>query len=244
MQGNESDRHPPPGVLYVIAMPIGHPEDITIRALRILRNIDIVASEDPAATQSLLNYHRIQATLTSYGPTRIKEKVAILIDELLRGLHIALVSDCGTPVISDPGFVLIHSAHAQGMQVKAVPGPSALIAAMSVAGISADSFFFQGRLPSSGASLERCVRRLLTFDEPTVSLVPSSSLSHVLGHLANQAPRRVIILACDLTKPEEIIVRGTPSQVQRMLMTRPPVHEITLVVKGKGRVAGRHKNTS
>lgn len=244
MHGKQSDRHRPPGILHVIATPIGHAEDITIRALRILRNIDIVASEDPAATQSLLKYHRIQATLTSYGPTGIKEKAAILIDQLQQGLHIALVSDCGSPVISDPGFFLIHSAHAQGIRVKAVPGPSAVTAAMSVAGLSADSFFFQGNLPSSSAALERCLRRLLTFAEPTVSLLLPSSLPHVLSYLAKQAPRRVIILACDLTKPEEIILRGTPRQVQKMLMTVPPVCEITLIVKGSRRVAGGHKKTS
>jgi 16S rRNA (cytidine1402-2'-O)-methyltransferase len=237
VHAKQSDRHRPPGILHVVAMPIGHPEDITIRALRILRSIDIVASEDPAATQSLLRYHRIQARLTSYGPTGIKEKAAILIDQLLQGAHIALVSDCGSPVIADPGFVLIHSAHTHGIQVKAVPGPSAVTAAMSVAGLSADSFFFQGRLPSSGTALERCLRRLLRFAEPTVSLLVTSSLSHVLSHLAKQAPRRVIILACDLTKREEIILRGTPRQVQKMLMTVPPVSEITLIVKGSRRVA-------
>ena len=239
MHGKQSVRHRPPGILYVIAVPIGHPEDITIRALRMLRKIDLVASEDPASTQSLLKYHRIQAKLTSYGPTGIREKAAILIDQLLQGLHIALVSDCGSPVIADPGFVLIQSAHSQDIQVKAVPGPSAVTAAMSVAGLSADSFFFQGRLPSSSAALERCLRRLLTYAEPTVCLPLTSSAPHVLNHLAQQAPRRIIILACDLTKPEEIILRGTPRQVQKMLMTVPPVSEMTLIVKGSGLVKRR-----
>ena len=149
------------------------------------------------------------------------------------------MSDCGSPVIADPGFVLIHPAHAQGIRVKAVPGPSAVTAALSVAGLSADSFFFQGR----PAKLRRRTGTMPADDysglaEPTVSFPLTSSLSHVLTYLAKQAPLRVIILACDLTKPQEIILRGTPRQVQKILMTVPPVCEITLIVKGSGRVTG------
>ena len=229
-------RSPPAGVLYVIGMPIGHPDDITIRAVRILRTIDVVASEDPSVTLPLLTWHRIRATLTSYGPRGIKEKVAVLIDRLQQGAHIALVSDCGSPVISDPGHLLVQAARAHGIRVLSVPGPSALTAAMSVAGISADAFYFHGNLPSSSAALRRAISQLLGFQAPTISFVPAAAASNVLRLLAELAPRRSIVFACNLTGLDEWIARGTPSRVQRMLTEAPHLDKLTLIVRGRGRL--------
>jgi len=215
-------------------MPIGHPDDMSIRAVRILRNIDVVASEDPSATLLLFARHRIQATLTSYGPRGIKEKVAVLIDRLQQGANVALVSDCGSPVIADPGHLLVEAARSHGIRVLSVPGASALTAAMSVAGISADAFFFRGSLPSSPSALRRAISQLLCFPEPTVSFVPGTAATNILRVFAELAPRRSIVLACNLTSLDEWIARGTPGQVQRMLTKAPPLEKVTLIVRGRG----------
>ncbi|MBH0196327.1 MAG: 16S rRNA (cytidine(1402)-2'-O)-methyltransferase, partial [Nitrospira sp.] len=119
-----NDPPPKPGVLFLVAVPIGNMDDLTLRAIRILHDADLIASEDPGKTRQLLSHHGIDTTLTSYGPTNIEEKAAVLIDRLHRGAHIALVSDCGSPVIADPGALLVASAYAHGIQVISIPGPS------------------------------------------------------------------------------------------------------------------------
>lgn len=227
------DPRTPPGILYVVGMPIGHRDDITIRALHILRHTDVIASENPRATQSLLTRHRIRTPVTSYGPSNLKEKVAILIHRLQRGAHISLVSDCGSPVISDPGCLLVQSAHSHGIRVLSVPGASALTAATAVSGLSGDSFFFQGRLPETRAALERCVTRLLECSEPTVVFATPESTQPFLTLLTRLAPRRTVIAACDLTRPGETVARGCPWEVQRMLAHLAPVRDVTLIIKGR-----------
>src|SRR5512139_43653 len=122
------------GTLYVVAVPIGHPDDVTVRALRILGKVDIIASEDPHLTQQLLMHHGIQATVTSYGPRNLKEKAAVLLYRLQRGIDVALVSDRGSPLVADPGHLLVAAAHSRGIPVVPVPGPSAIIAALTAAG--------------------------------------------------------------------------------------------------------------
>jgi 16S rRNA (cytidine1402-2'-O)-methyltransferase len=114
-----------PGTLYVVGTPIGHPDDITIRALATLRRVSVIASEDPRVTQALLARHGITATVTSYGPLNRHEKVRLLLHRLTQGQDIALVSDNGTPVIYDPGSLLVAAAHQAGIPVKVIPGSSA-----------------------------------------------------------------------------------------------------------------------
>ena len=122
------------GQLFLVGVPIGHPDDITIRALGVLSQVDLVATEDPLTTQTLLRHHNLSVQLTSYGPTKIKEKVAVLIDRLRQGASVALVSDCGSPVISDPGSLLVAAAHKHNIPVRSLPGPSAVTAAIAASG--------------------------------------------------------------------------------------------------------------
>jgi 16S rRNA (cytidine1402-2'-O)-methyltransferase len=222
-----------PGVLFLVAVPIGNVDDLTLRAIRILREADLVASEDPERTRRLLSHHGIDATLTSYGPANIKEKVAILINRLHRGAQIALVSDCGSPVIADPGALLVASAHAQGIRVISVPGPSALTAAVVAAGLPGDSFVFLGQLPETRVGMRR---RLSTHSIGTVAAVAfctSTSLALALDTLAEVAPRCHVTLACDLTKPNEQIMRGTVFQIRRALKNLRAPQDITLILTGK-----------
>ncbi|TKS61965.1 MAG: hypothetical protein EWM72_00091 [Nitrospira sp.] len=233
-----NDRPTKPGILYVVGVPIGHLDDITLRAIRIFREADLIASENPAATQQLLLHHGIEAALTSYGPTNLKEKVAVLIDRLQRGARIALVSDCGSPVIADPGRLLVASAHSHGIQVISVPGPSALTAAMAATGLSCDSFFFQGRLPETKLRIRRCLASRLKSKTPTIAFCTPTSLALALRTIAEIAPRRVIVLACDITKPVELIIRGTACQVQQQLDNVMTTQDITLILTGGKAIGG------
>ena len=220
------------GVLYLIAVPIGHPDDITLRALAILCDVDIIASENPAATGLLLSRHGINATVTSYGPTGIDEKVSVLLARLRQGARIALVSDCGSPVIADPGSRLITSAHAQGIHVVSVPGPSALTAAIVATGLSFDTMLFLGQLPTTRAGIRHRLTVEQTGRTTIVAFCTPDTLAPALDTIAAHTPRRRIALACDLTTPQEQIIQGTAVSVRRILNTIRPAQDITLILKG------------
>lgn len=218
------------GTLFVVGVPIGHQDDITIRALRVLGEADLVASEDPVATGLLFTQHGIDTPVTSYGPAHVKEKIAVLLDRLQRGARIAIVSDCGSPVISDPGCLLISAAHRRGIQVVSVPGPSAVTAAVAASGLSGDSFYFQGRLPPTKAALKRCLGQLLNRTDTVVAFCPAASLQAALAIIDASAPRRTVVLACDLTRTTETIIRGTARQVRETVRQASTIGETTLIL--------------
>jgi 16S rRNA (cytidine1402-2'-O)-methyltransferase len=220
------------GRLYVVAVPIGHPDDFTARAIRILKTVDIIASEDPQATQQLLAHHQIRGTVVSYGPWNLKEKAAVLLERLQQGAEVALVSDCGSPLIADPGHLLVAAAHADRIPVVPIPGPSAVIAALSTAGLPCDSFFFFGKLPNNSTYIVRCLSDALKREAPTIAFCTVASVVCALQTLMASAPRRRIVLACDLTRPNERIFSGTARQVSQAL---PGLlgRDIALIVAGK-----------
>jgi 16S rRNA (cytidine1402-2'-O)-methyltransferase len=228
------------GILYLVAVPIGHFDDITLRACQILRDADLIASENPAATRLLLSHHGIDATLTSYGPANIREKAALLIDRLQRGAHIALVSDCGSPVVADPGSLLVASAHAHGIRVVSVPGPSALTASVVAAGLASDTFVFLGQLPETQLEMNRRLSNHLAGKVSAVAFCTANSLVLALNRVADIAPRRRIMLACDLTKPSERIVQGTALQIRQALDKVQGAQDITFILTGG---AARETNT-
>src|SRR5262245_11169400 len=142
-----------PGTLYIVSSSIGDLDDITIRALRVLKTVSIIASEDPALTQALLAHHHVTNTVTSYGLRNLDEKVVLLLDHLKEGHHVALVSDCGILVIYDPGSELVRNAHREGILVRSVSGSSVLTAAIAISGYSGDALLFEGYLPRTSHSL-------------------------------------------------------------------------------------------
>ena len=148
------------GTLYVVSTPIGHPDDITLRALATLRVVTVIAAEDPRVTQALLAHHGITATVTSYGPFNRHEKVLLLLHRLTQGQDVALVSDNGTPVINDPGSLFVAAAHQAGIPVKVIPGPSTITAAAAISGFSGDAIIFEGHLPSTSRRLAQYLSRL------------------------------------------------------------------------------------
>ena len=229
------------GVLYLVAVPIGNVDDMTVRAIHILRDADLIVSEDPAATRLLLSHHNIDSPLTSYGPTHIKEKVAVLIDRLRNGARIAFVSDCGSPIIADPGSCLVTAAHAYGMRVVSVPGPSALTAAVAAAGFHAEAILFLGQLPSTQSGIRRRLGTVPLGPITTVAFCDPHTLALSLHVIAESAPRRHIALACDLTTPHERIVRGTVSSVRRTWHEFPGGQDITLILQGSVRPRARKK---
>ncbi|MBS0182718.1 MAG: hypothetical protein JSS39_09980 [Nitrospira sp.] len=220
------------GTLYVVAVSIGHPDDVTVRAIRTFGEADIIASEDPNMTQQLLMHHGIQATVTSYGPRNLREKAAVLLQRLQRGSDVALVSDCGSPLVADPGHFLVEAAHAHGIPVVPVPGPSAIIAALTVAGFSCESFHFLGHLPSASSRIVRSLIDSLRRDGPTVVFCTRTVVVRILKTLDSISPRSLVAVAYDLTKPNERIIHGTACEVRAQLSSAQG-EDVTLVLAGK-----------
>ena len=222
------------GVLYIVATPIGNLEDITLRALRVLKEADLIAAEDTRHTRKLLTHYGISTTLTSYYDEIEQEKSALLVEQLKAGKTIALVSDAGTPTLSDPGFRLIQAAIQASVRVVPVPGPSALTAALSVSGLPTDRFAFEGFLP---AKKHERRARLQLLREETRTLVFYESphrLKESLNDLLEILGDRELVLGREVTKLYEEFVRGRISEVSDAIGRSEPRGEITMVIGGYG----------
>ena len=195
-----------PGILYVVATPIGNLEDITFRALRVLREVAVIAAEDTRRTARLLQHYSISTPTTSLHEHNERLRTPVLIDRLSRGESVALVSDAGTPLISDPGALLVSAAHEAGIKVEPVPGPSAAMALVSAAGLKGDQFVFAGFAPRRSSARKRWLEsirdepRLLVFYEAPHRI--RESLSDMLDILGD----RTIALGRELTKAHEELV--------------------------------------
>jgi 16S rRNA (cytidine1402-2'-O)-methyltransferase len=220
-----------PGTLYVVATPIGNLEDMTHRALRVLREVDLIACEDTRHTRKLLNHYGIKTKVTSYHDHNERERTAELLQALASGTNVAIVSDAGTPSISDPGFRLVSEAGAQGLPVVALPGPTALIAALVASGLPTDEFFFAGFLPArSGerrarlAKLRELPATLIFYEAPHRIAATLKDAHEILGE------RRAVV-ARELTKLHEEIARGRLSElVERFGSEERARGEIVLLI--------------
>jgi 16S rRNA (cytidine1402-2'-O)-methyltransferase len=231
------------GTLYVVSTPIGHPDDITLRALATLRQVRIIASESPRVTQAFLAHHKITATVTSYGPINLHEKMPLLLHRLRQGQDIALVSDNGTPVIYDPGSLLVAAAHQAGIQVKAIPGPSTLTAAIAISGFSGDAIIFEGHLPRTGRALAQHLSRLQHERSTLVFYLEPKILSRLLNVLAQVLPARQVTIAIDLTTSKETVLRGVPSTLRDQIGLVAKDSSVTVVIEGKRMGSPAHKDT-
>jgi 16S rRNA (cytidine1402-2'-O)-methyltransferase len=221
-----------PGTLYVVSTPIGHPDDITLRALATLRLVTIIASEDPRVTQALLAHHGITATVTSYGPFNRHEKVRLLLHRLTQGQDVALVSDNGTPVIYDPGSLFVAAAHEAGISVKVIPGPSTMTAALAISGFSGDAIIFDGHLPSTSRRLTQYLSQLRKERRTLVFYVDPAALTGLLKILAQRLPTRQIAVAMDLTTSQETLWRGKPGVLIDQIGPVPKDSAVTIVIEG------------
>jgi 16S rRNA (cytidine1402-2'-O)-methyltransferase len=221
-----------PGVLYIVATPIGNLEDITLRALRILKEVDLIAAEDTRHTQTLLNHYGIKTSLTSYHEHNERSKAQRLVERLSRGENVALVSDAGTPAISDPGYRLVVAAVDAGITVIPIPGASAFAAILSASGLPTDRFVFEGFLP--GNKGERRTR-LLELRQETRTLIFYEAPHRLMDALADMHELfgdRDLVVAREVTKMHEEFCRGRVSELMSQFKTQKVRGEITLVVRG------------
>jgi len=222
------------GTLYIVATPIGNLEDMTVRAVRILREVDLIAAEDTRHTRKLLTHFGISKPLTSYFDHNKTVKGTLILDKLKDGISVALVSDAGTPCISDPGYQLVRDAVAAGVPVVPIPGACAAVAALSVSGLPTDSFVFEGFLPNRGGKRREKLtvlkeeRRLLIFYEAP------SRLMATLTDIADIFGDRDVVVAREITKIYEELLRGRVSTILAALQGRQLKGEIVLLVGPSG----------
>lgn len=231
-----TDDPPPacPAGLYVVATPIGNLEDITLRALHTLAGVDLIAAEDTRHTARLLNHYKIRTPLISCHEHNEAQRTGELIQKIHDGAAVALVSDAGTPSVSDPGYRLIHEAVAKELTVVPVPGVSAAITALSASGLTTDAFVFLGFAPKKKGHRMRWLESLAAESRTLIFYESPRRVVAFLEELQSTMGDRPAVLARELTKRHEEFIRGTVSRIIETLAGRPVVKgECTLLVAGK-----------
>jgi 16S rRNA (cytidine1402-2'-O)-methyltransferase len=221
-----------PGILYVVSTPIGNLEDITLRALRVLREVDLIAAEDTRVTRKLLSHYDIHTLLTSYHQHTRGEKADSLVRKIVEGQSVALVSDAGTPGISDPGSDLISQAMAEGVQVVPIPGPVAAITALVISGLSISRFAFEGFPPRGKSDRREFFSALVPETRTTILYEAPGRVAETLSDLFNAVGDRPVALARELTKKFEEVYRGTLSSAMTHISEKKPRGEYVIVVGG------------
>jgi 16S rRNA (cytidine1402-2'-O)-methyltransferase len=220
------------GTLYVVSTPIGNPEDLTLRTLRVFREVSLIAAEDPRTTHAFLAPHQIATPLTSYHNDNKEEKTPILLTRLREGQSIALVCDAGTPTVEDPGCYLIARAIRDGIRVSPVPGASVPLAVLVTTGWPGDRFTVAGTWPVRRMAQRRLLTELADSPYPVIVFVDAQRLTSTLDTLAKRIGDRPSVLGIDLTMPAEHVYRGT---IRRLLARhrKTPFHgELVLVIRG------------
>jgi 16S rRNA (cytidine1402-2'-O)-methyltransferase len=220
-------------MLYVVATPIGNLEDITYRAVRVLKEVDWIACEDTRTTRRLLDHYGIRTRSISYHDFNEAERTEELLTRLQQGEKGALVSDAGTPLVSDPGYRLVHAAIEAGVTVEALPGASALLTALAISGLPTDQFHFGGFLPAKQGQRVRVLESLR--DEPATLIfyeTPHRILEALEDIAAVDGERRVVV-ARELTKMYEEVLRGTATEIRATLAARDSVRGEFVVLIGK-----------
>jgi 16S rRNA (cytidine1402-2'-O)-methyltransferase len=223
------------GKLYVVATPIGNREDITLRALDILREVDLIAAEDTRKSGKLLSHYKIKNRLISYHEHNEKRRTPELISQLQDGTSIALISNAGTPSVSDPGYRIIEAAIANNITVTPIPGVSAATAAMSVAGLPTDSFVFIGFAPKKKGKRLKFLKELALEPRPLIFYESPKRILTFLEELISCLGDRPAVLAREMTKLHEEFIRGSMLQILSKVKSRPQVKgECTLLVAARG----------
>lgn len=224
--------------IYIVATPIGNLSDITIRGLEVLREVDIIAAEDTRHTKRLLEHHGVSAKLIAYHEHNEAEKSQYVIDLVLGGQSIALVSDAGTPLISDPGHTLVSLAKKSGVKVIPVPGPSAVIAALSASGLPCGKFIYEGFLPAKKKAKVDLLRSFRYESKTVVFYESPHRILNTLEVLAELFPGRQLVIARELTKRFETIASGSTESL--LLWTKEDLNqqrgEFVLVLSGSPRL--------
>lgn len=223
-----------PGTLYLVATPIGNLEDLTYRARRILTEVDLIACEDTRHTRGLLAHYGIPTPTVSFHEHNEAARGPELLARLHRGKQIAVVSDAGTPALSDPGYVLVRAAAAEGIPVVSVPGPSAVTAALTASGLPTDRFLFLGFLPRRSGERRRALQGVAALPFTLVLFEAPHRITAVLEDLQAVLGDRRVALGRELTKRFEEVIRGTVAEALAHLRVHRPRGEFTIVVEGAG----------
>lgn len=219
-------------MLYIVSTPIGNLEDITLRALRILKEVDIIAAEDTRHTKKLLTHYDIHTPLVSFHQYNELASAEHIIKKISEGKTVALVSDAGTPSISDPGFKLVRAAIEAGVKIEVIPGASAVAAALSIAGLPTDQFTFVGFLPDKEGKRRTKLAGLKDYEHTLVFYVSKWKIGRVLNDMIEVFGDRPAVLCRELTKIHEEIKRTTLSEMIDYVGSKEIKGEVTLVVGG------------
>lgn len=222
-----------PGRLYVVSTPIGNLEDITYRAVRILKEADWIACEDTRTTRRLLDHYAIATRAISYHDHNETERAEELVERLVQGENGALVSDAGTPLLSDPGYRIVHAAAAAGIRIEPLPGPSALLAALVVSGLPTDQFHFGGFLPARQGQRRRLLESLSDETATLIFYEAPHRITESLDDIAAVMGNRDVVAARELTKMYEEVLRGTAAEISATLASRDSIRGEFVVLIGK-----------
>jgi 16S rRNA (cytidine1402-2'-O)-methyltransferase len=232
-RGAEQRHREGEGVLYVVATPIGNPGDITIRALEVLREVDLIACEDTRRTGAMLAAHQIRKPLISHFEHNEERRVPELIERMMAGERVALVTDAGTPAISDPGYRLVRAAHTAGIRVTAVPGASAAIAALSISGLATNRFSFEGFLPPRDSARRKALDALRTESRTMIFYEAARRLGESLAEMAEVfGGERGATIVREITKTYEETIRGSLLQLAERFRREQALGEIVIIVEG------------
>ncbi|MBI5147596.1 MAG: 16S rRNA (cytidine(1402)-2'-O)-methyltransferase [Parcubacteria group bacterium] len=219
--------------LYVVSTPIGNLEDITLRAIRVLKEVDLILCEDTRTSRVLLNHYEIKTPTTSFHSYSTSAKADAIVRELKSGKQMALISDAGTPGISDPAYTLIQTALAEGINIIPIPGASAVLAALVASGLPMDKFLYLGFVPAKKGratlfeSIKDEQRTIVLYESPHRILKTLGQMKEILGD------NRTIVVARELTKLHETFHRGTLAQIYADFTTHPPKGEMVILVGPK-----------
>ncbi len=220
------------GTLYIVSTPIGNLEDITLRALRILKETDLIAAEDTRRTRQLLSHYDIHKPLVSYHKHNRRAREELLLTELREGRNVALVTDAGTPGVSDPGEHLVARAVQESIPLVPIPGPSALVAALSISGLSTENFIFYGFLPSKSPARQKLLFSLRERPETLIFYESPKRLRSLLEEALQILGERRAAVAREMTKMYEEVYRGTFSEILDLLGEEEVKGETTLLIEG------------
>ncbi len=219
-------------MLYIVATPIGNIKDITLRAIEVLKNVDLILCEDTRETKKLLNYYGIKKPLLSYYREIEKKRVGKVIELLKEGKEIALVCDRGTPGISDPAYILVKEVHKNNLKVSPIPGPSALTASLSVSGFPLDRVYFYGFLPKRENEKRKIFEKWKNMDETIVFFESVHRIEKTINLLCEIIPEKEICICRELTKIFEEIIKGKIKEVCEIFKKEKKKGEFVLIIKG------------
>jgi 16S rRNA (cytidine1402-2'-O)-methyltransferase len=231
-----------PGTLTLVATPIGNLGDMTYRGVEVLKSADVILCEDTRHSRRLLDHYGISKPLLSYHDHNETRATPSIIERLRRGDNVALVTDAGTPGVSDPGFYLVRAALEAGVAVRMVPGANSVLPALVLSGFPCEAFVFSGFAPRKPGELKRVFDALKAESRTVVFFVSPHQMHKVLDALAERLPKRPIAVAREMTKVHEEVARGTAVEVRDHFAKSAPRGEFVVVVRGIGKRRGAAKN--